>query len=101
MEKVTPQDLLKMGLGAMFIAKEKVEKLVDESIKQGELSKEQGEEFLEKFRKELSEKSEEADKKIKEEVHKELKALGVATKEDIASLRREITALKKAIEEKK
>ncbi len=101
MEKVTPQDLLKMGLGAMFIAKEKVEKLIDESIKQGEISKEQGEEFLAKLKKEISEKSDEADKKIKEEIHKQLKELGLATKEDVASLRREITALKKAIEEKK
>ncbi len=101
MEKVTPQDLLKMGLGAMFIAKEKVEKLIDESIKQGEITKDQGEEFLNKLKKEVTQKSEEADKKIKEEIHKQLKELGLATKEDIASVKREITALKKAIQEKK
>ncbi len=101
MEKVTPQDLLKMGLGAMFIAKEKVEKLIDESMKQGDITKEQGEEFLSKLKKEISEKSDEADKKIKEEIHHQLKEMGLATKEDLAALRREITALKKAIEEKK
>ncbi len=101
MEKFTPQDLLKMGLGAMFIAKEKVEKLIDESIKQGEITKDQGEEFLNKLKKEVTEKSEEADKKIKEEIHKQLKEMGIATKEDISSLKREITALKKIIEAKK
>ena len=98
MEKVTPQDLLKMGLGAMFIAREKVEKLIDESIRQGEISKEQGEEFIQKLKKEISEKSDEADKKIKEEIHRQLRELGVATKEDITALRREITALRKVIE---
>ncbi len=101
MEKFTPQDLLKMGLGAMFIAKEKVEKLIDESIKQGVITKDQGEEFLNKLKKEVTEKSEEADKKIKEEIHKQLKEMGIATKEDISSLKREITALKKIIEAKK
>ncbi len=100
MEKITLEDLVKMGLGTVFLAKEKVEGLVDEAMKAGEVSKEEVEDFFEKLKKESVKKSKEIDKKIKGELHTELKSLGLATKEDIASLRREITALKKAIEER-
>jgi polyhydroxyalkanoate synthesis regulator phasin len=100
MEKVTVDDLVKMGLGAMLMAKEKVENLVDEAIKQGDISKEQGAQLLDNMKKEAQEKVTETDKTIREEIHKQLKSLGVATKEDIASLRHEITALKHEIQNK-
>lgn len=100
MQKITAYDIVKMGLGAMSIAKEKVEGLVDEAMKQGDLSKEQGEKFLQDLKNRVESKSQNIDKIIKDEIHAQLKELGLATKEDIASLRREITALKRAIQEK-
>ncbi len=98
MQRVTADDIVKMGLGAMFIAKEKVEGLVDEAMKQGDISKEQGEEFLQNLKSQVETKSQNIDKTIKTEIHTQLKELGLATKEDIASLRREITALKHEIQ---
>jgi len=101
MERVTADDIVKMGLGAMLVAKEKVEGFVDEAMKQGDISKEQGTEFLDNMKKQVEEKATGVDKSIHEEIHKQLKALGLATKEDITSLRREITALKHEIQNKK
>ncbi len=101
MQRVTADDIVKMGLGAMFIAKEKVESLVDEAMKQGDISKEQGEKFLQNLKSQIETKSQDIDKTIKEEIHAQLKELGVATKEDIASLHREITALKHEIQKDK
>jgi len=98
MERVTADDIVKMGLGAMLVAKEKVEGFVDEAMKQGDISKEQGAEFLDTMKKQVEEKATEADKTIQAEVHKQLKSLGLATKEDLASLRHEITALKHEIQ---
>jgi len=100
MEKFTPADLVKAGLGAMLIAKEKAEEMIDEAIKEGEMSKEEGSKVLDDLKKEAQKRSKEIDKSLKTEIHKQLKEFGVATKEDIASLRREITALKHAIEKK-
>ena len=100
MERVTADDVVKMGLGAMLVAKEKVEGFVDDAIKQGDLSKEEGEKYLENLKKEVKGKAGEAEKSIHDEILKQLKEFGVATKEDISSLRREITALKHAIEKK-
>ena len=101
MQRVTADDIVKMGLGAMFIAKEKVEGLVDEAMKQGDISKEQGEAFLQNLKNQVETKSQDIDKTIKTEIHAQLKELGLATKEDIASLRREITALKHEIQKNK
>ncbi len=101
MERVTADDIVKMGLGAMLVAKEKVEGFVDEAMKQGDISKEQGAEFLDNMKKEVEEKATGAEKSMHDEIHKQLKSLGLATKEDIASLRREITALKHEIQNKK
>ena len=101
MQRVTADDIVKMGLGAMFIAKEKVESLVDEAMKQGDISKEQGEAFLQNLKNQVEAKSQDIDKTIKTEIHAQLKELGLATKEDIASLRREITALKHEIQKNK
>jgi len=101
MQRVTADDIVKMGLGAMFIAKEKVEDLVDEAMKQGDISKEQGEAFLQNLKNQVEAKSQDIDKTIKTEIHAQLKELGLATKEDIASLRREITALKHEIQKNK
>ena len=84
----------------MLVAKEKVEGFVDEAIKQGDLSKEEGEKYLDNLKKEVEGKAGKAEKSIHDEIHKQLKNLGLATKEDIASLRREITVLKHAIEKK-
>ncbi len=100
MEKWTPDTLVKMGLGAMMIAKEKAEEMIEEAIQRGEVSKEEGEKALKSFKEKAEEKSQELEKRIKEEVHEQLKELGVATKEDLASIRREITALKHLLEQK-
>ncbi|WP_295417694.1 phasin family protein [Sulfurovum sp.] len=98
MERVTVDDLVKMGLGAMLVAKEKAESFIDEAMKQGDISKEEGEQFLANIKKQVDEKATEADKSMRKEIHEQLKSLGLATKEDIASLRHEITALKHEIQ---
>jgi len=98
MERVTADDIVKMGLGAMLVAKEKVEGFVDEAMKQGDISKEQGAEFLDTMKKQVEGKATQVDKTIQAEVHKQLKSLGLATKEDLVSLRHEITALKHEIQ---
>ncbi len=100
MEKFIPADLIKAGLGAILIAKEKAEEIINEAIKQGQISKEEGSKVLDDLKEETKKRSEKIDKSLKTEIHKQLKEFGVATKEDIASLRHEITALKHAIEKK-
>lgn len=100
MEKMTAEDIVRMGLGAMLVAKEKVEGFVDEAMKQGDISREEGAKFLDDLKQEVRGKKSEMGKSIQEEIHRQLKGLGLATREDLASLRREITALKHEIQNK-
>ncbi len=101
MEKITPMDFIKMGLGAMIIAKEKAEELVQEALKQGQVSKEEADKFLAQLKEEAKQSTQEAQESIKKELHEALKELGLATKEDITALKRELRELKKLLEEKK
>lgn len=100
MESMSASELIKMGLGTMLITKKKVENLVNEAIKQGSVSKEQGEEFLNSLKIKAKKQKVDVEQNIQEEIHKQLKKLGLATKEDIASLRHEITTLKRKSEKK-
>ena len=94
MERITADDIVKIGLGTMLIAKEKVEGFIDEAIQQGDISKEEGEKLLGGLKEQAQEKTKMAEKNIQNEIHRQLKEMGLATKEDIASLKHEITALK-------
>lgn len=94
MSKISAEDMVKMGLGALLITKEKVEKLIDEAIKQGNISKDEGTELLNNLKNKVEVKKASTGKMVQEEIHKQLKNLGIATKEDLAALRHEITALK-------
>jgi polyhydroxyalkanoate synthesis regulator phasin len=83
-----------------ILRKRVYQKFVDEAMKQGDISKEEGEKFLDNMKQQVEEKATGAEKSMHDEIHKQLKALGLATKEDITSLRREITALKHEIQNK-
>lgn len=100
MAKVTLDDMVKMGLGTLLVAKDRVEEFVNDAVKQGDVSKEEGSRFLEELKKDMANRGDEVQKGLQNEIHKALKSLGVATKEDLAALRHEITALKHEIQKK-
>lgn len=101
MEKMTMDDMIKMGLGAMLVAKDKTENFINDGIQKGIISKEQGERFLQSIKEQSKNKTAEIEQKIEKEIHNQLKSLGVATKEDINSLKEEIISLKEEINNKK
>lgn len=101
MEGITPKDLVKFGLGAMLIAKEKIEGFVDEAIKKGQMSKDEGKKFLDDLKKEADRREKEFEKRVQKEIKNELEKIGVATKGDIELLRAEIEELKELVRQKK
>ncbi|RFU60132.1 phasin family protein [Bacillus sp. V59.32b] len=94
------RDILKkgfaLGLGAVITSKEQAEKLVDELVKKGEISRGESKEFVN----ELIQKGEETQNQIDEMIQKRQKELldrlNLATKEDIQRLEQRISALEKA-----
>jgi len=82
-----PADLLYMGLGAAFLAKDRFEAFLDELEKRGEMSRTEARTFLEDARARALKEEEAASARIREEVKKVLEGMGLATKEDVAEIK--------------
>lgn len=83
-------DLLKIGVGSLFIAKEKIEEFIEKAKEKGELTENEAKKLLEDLKKESEEKLEKLRLLIKEEIKNQIKELGIVTKEDLESLKKEI-----------
>lgn len=82
-----PVDLLYMGLGAAFLAKDKFEEFVDEMEKRGEMSRAEAKNFLEDAKARAHKEEEALNVRIRDELKKVLDGMGLATKEDVAELK--------------
>jgi polyhydroxyalkanoate synthesis regulator phasin len=85
--RMKPIDLLYMGLGAAFLAKDKFGELLDDLEKRGELSQAEAKNFLEEAKSRAHKEEEALNTRIREELKKVLEGMGLATKEDIAELK--------------
>ncbi|WP_031386853.1 hypothetical protein [Desulfonatronum thiodismutans] len=82
-----PMDLLHIGLGAAFMAKEKIEAQLKDLEQLGTISKEELNRFVEEAQQRAKQETEELDARIKEKVAEAARELGLATKEDIAEIK--------------
>ena len=91
------KNVLYTGLGAAFLTKEKIEDLRKDLIEKGKLSQEEGKQFVD----DLIHKSEKAKDQlnlwINKRVEERIDQLNLATKDEIAELRRKIEELQVAI----
>lgn len=90
--RMLPKDLLYIGLGAAYLAKDKMDDMMKELEERGKLSREEAEKFLE----DAKERAEKERLSMKDDMQAALKEaigdLGLATKDDVE----EIKALIKA-----
>ncbi len=84
--------LVGVGLGAM--TKEKIEELVEELTKKGELSEKEAKELIDDLLERSKRAKKDLNKKMEDVVMKVLKKMDVATKKDIARLDRKIKNIK-------
>ena len=89
-----------LGLGAATITKERVEKLADELIEKGQLSKEEKAKTVKDIMDKIEKEEKEIQKKVKKTVNEALETVGVATQKDIEQLKRRLTKLEKKLAEK-
>jgi len=90
--------LLSASIGAAVLTKEKIEGIVRELIKQGEISKEEGIKLV----KEVLQKGEEMQKtletKIEVGINKAMERLNIPTRKEIQELREKLEKLIKKVE---
>ena len=98
MDNVAKKILL-LGLGIGATTKEKIEKLIKELEKKGELSAKEGEKLTQEFLKKSKKQSEDIKKTIDSELNTAIKKIPFATKADIKVLERKIEKISKEIKE--
>ncbi len=101
MEKIT--DLLQKcffaGLGAISLSGEKAQSLVDELVKQGQLTKEEGEGFVENAIRKGESLGKDIEDKVNDLAKVAFERMHIATDEEIKGLKKDIASLKKKIKE--
>ncbi|HDQ41122.1 MAG TPA: hypothetical protein ENN39_08875 [Desulfonatronum sp.] len=82
-----PSDLLYIGLGAAFMAKEKIEAQLKDLEQLGTISREELTKFLDEAGQRAKQEKEALDARIREIVTEAIRETGLATKEDIAEIK--------------
>lgn len=86
-----PVDLLYMGLGAAFLAKDRFDEVLSELETRGQISRDEAKNFLNDAKTRAKQEEEALASRIREEVKKVLEEMGLATKDDIAELKALLT----------
>ena len=84
------KDLITIGLGGALLAKEKVEQELGELVDKGKLNKEEAQNFIDKAKVKGEEEEKEFKAHLKEVIKETLDEMGIATKEDIETLLKEM-----------
>lgn len=81
-----PKDLLYLGLGAAFMAKDRMDEIMKDIEEKGDISREEARQFVEDAKERAQKERAEWEKTIKDSVREVLDETGVATKDDIKKL---------------
>lgn len=91
---------MQFGLGLFDYTKEKVETLVDEMIKRGELSKQEGAKAVEELWQKAQKEQSALWEKIKEVTKNSVEEMALVRRSDLKSLEDRLAALEKRLGEK-
>ncbi|MFW5734431.1 MAG: phasin family protein [Oceanidesulfovibrio sp.] len=81
-----PKDLLYLGLGAAFMAKDRMEEIIKDIEEKSDISREEARQFVEDAKERAQKERKEWEKTVKDSVREVLDDMGVATKDDIKKL---------------
>ncbi|MDK2955811.1 MAG: hypothetical protein PWQ57_1307 [Desulfovibrionales bacterium] len=94
-------DLFYLGLGGAYMAKDRLEKLLNEMEQKGQLSKGEAQKFIEDARERAHKQQEDLEESIKTRVKEVVKEYGLASKDDVQEIKdhisREFAELKKLL----
>jgi len=87
------------GIGLAALTEEKIEEMVNEAVREGRLSKEEGKTAFKELIEEAKKERERLNRTIKKEVQKALEELGISQRKELERLSKRITELEKEIRE--
>ncbi|AGW14894.1 phasin family protein [Megalodesulfovibrio gigas] len=87
-----PKDLLYIGLGAAYMAKDKMDELLGDLEERGKLSREEAEKFLDDAKARAAKERTDMEASLKTALREAVAELGLATKDDVEDLKKLIKA---------
>lgn len=91
------KNVLYAGVGAAFLTKEKIEELKGDLIEKGNLTKDEGKQFVDDLLKKSEKAKDELELWINQRVEERIKQLNLATRDEMADLKRKVEELQVAI----
>lgn len=91
------KNVLYVGLGAAFLTKEKLDELQAELVEKGKLSQEEGKQFIDDLLRKSEKAKDQLNLWINRQVENRVDQLNLATKDEVAELRRKIEELQVAL----
>ncbi len=85
------------GIGLALLAKDEVEDLAKELVEKGKMTEKDGKKFLDELQKRYEEVQSKLEERVEKTVKEFLKKADVVTADDLKAIKKEIRALKKAI----
>ncbi|MFP7755137.1 phasin family protein [Thermodesulfobacteriota bacterium B35] len=85
------------GVGAAFLTKEKIEELNRELVEKGKMTQEEGKKFVEELIRKSENAKDQLELWISQRVEDKIRQLNLATRDELADLRRQVEELQVAI----
>jgi poly(hydroxyalkanoate) granule-associated protein len=89
------------GVGALALTEEKLESFVQELIKKGELTQEEGKKTLKELREKMAQNKRELEEYVQRKIENSVKKMHLATKKDVEELEKRVSDLEASLEVEK
>ncbi len=88
-----------IGLGALSFSEEKLKQCIDDLIKRGDVSEEEGDDLFKRFSKRAEEEKDSIEEWMKEKLKEILKKMDLVTMNDMARVEKELKSLDRRLKE--
>ena len=95
--KETLKNILYTGIGIAFLTKDKIEELKADLIEKGRISQEEGRQFVEDLLRRSEKARDQLDLWINKRVEERIEQFNLATRDELADLRRQVEELQVAL----
>ena len=95
--KETLKNMLYAGIGAAFLTKEKIEELKADLVEKGKMSQEEGRQFVDDLLRRSEKAKDQLDLWISRRVEERIAQFNLATRDEVAELRRQVEELQVAL----
>ena len=95
----TVRKVMLIGLGAAVMSRDKIQQVMNDLVARGDVTKEEGKKLLDEFTSRAEEAGKNLNERIRTQIRRTLKDLGIADRNRIAALEARIAELERRLDE--